>query len=57
MNFTGYERLDDFAVAFISILKDGEQVQEAKSGDRVEIITDKTPFYGEAGGQVGITAS
>ncbi|MGO9567739.1 MAG: alanine--tRNA ligase [Desulfomonilaceae bacterium] len=52
VNFTGYEKLDDFAVV-LTILKDGEQVQEAKSGDRVEIITDKTPFYGESGGQVG----
>lgn len=50
--FTGYETLEDSGI-IKAILKDAQQVSEAQPGDRVEIITDKTPFYGESGGQVG----
>jgi len=50
--FTGYETLEDSGTIKV-ILKDGQEVTDAKPGDRVEIITDRTPFYGEAGGQVG----
>jgi alanyl-tRNA synthetase len=37
----------------LAILKDGEFVESAKSGDEVEILLDKTQFYGTQGGQVG----
>ena len=50
--FTGYETLDDTG-RVLAILKDGKQVAEVRDGDRVEIVTDRTPFYGESGGQVG----
>jgi alanyl-tRNA synthetase len=50
--FTGYDTLEDSGTIKV-ILKDGQEVPGAKSGERVEIITDRTPFYGEAGGQVG----
>ncbi|MEJ0063662.1 MAG: alanine--tRNA ligase [Alphaproteobacteria bacterium] len=38
-----------------AIIKDGERVKEAKTGDKVQIIVNQTPFYGESGGQVGDT--
>lgn len=45
--------ISESKVAFI--LKDGEEIASASAGDAVEVILDKTPFYGEAGGQVGDT--
>ncbi len=50
--FTGYETLEDSGVV-LAIIKDGHRISEAKAGERVEVITDRTPFYGESGGQVG----
>ncbi len=52
VEFTGYERLEDTG-AITAILKDGKRIDKTASGDIVSIITDRTPFYGESGGQVG----
>ncbi|MFQ3675395.1 MAG: alanine--tRNA ligase [Endomicrobiia bacterium] len=37
----------------LGIIKNNEIVELAKKGDSVQIIVNKTPFYGESGGQVG----
>jgi len=50
--FTGYQNLSDYGTT-AAILKDGQPVTTAAEGDRVEIITTSTPFYGESGGQAG----
>ncbi|HOZ37248.1 MAG TPA: alanine--tRNA ligase [Anaerolineaceae bacterium] len=39
----------------IAILRDGELVQSAQSGDEVELILTDSPLYIESGGQVGDT--
>jgi alanyl-tRNA synthetase len=52
VEFTGYDRTRDTG-RITAIIKDGMLVDSASEGDRVEIITDRTPFYGESGGQVG----
>ncbi len=52
VEFTGYERLEDTG-AITAILKDGNRIAKTGAGDIVSIITDRTPFYGESGGQVG----
>mgnify|MGYP005838760843 CR=1 FL=1 len=50
--FTGYEETDT-ETRILKLLKGDEVVPFAREGDAVEVVTEKTPFYGEAGGQVG----
>jgi len=50
--FTGYER-EDGEGKVVAIVKGGAIVESANEGDDVAIVTDTTPFYGEAGGQIG----
>jgi alanyl-tRNA synthetase len=52
--FSGYETLEQECVVK-AIIKDHKVVNEASAGDEVEIFLDRTPFYGESGGQVGDT--
>jgi alanyl-tRNA synthetase len=50
--FLGYIH-DETEGVIEAIVKDGAPVGEARQGDEVEIIVNQTPFYAEAGGQVG----
>ena len=50
--FVGYEAIQSES-RILKLIKDDEVIPSAKEGDEVEVITEKTPFYGEAGGQVG----
>lgn len=43
----------DMQSTVLSILRNGEFVQNASAGDEVEVALDKTTFYGTQGGQVG----
>ncbi len=52
--FIGYEALESDSV-IKAVLKDGKLIKEASVGEEVEVFFDKTPFYGESGGQVGDT--
>jgi len=50
--FLGYESHSSEGSVRV-ILKEGAYLESASAGDDVIIITDKTPFYGESGGQAG----
>jgi alanyl-tRNA synthetase len=39
----------------LALLRDGQQIESAIAGDRVEVVLAQTPFYVEAGGQVSDT--
>ncbi|MEG0923475.1 MAG: alanine--tRNA ligase [Anaerovoracaceae bacterium] len=48
--FTGYDKTEDMC-KILAIYKDGKAVDKAVNGDTIKIYLDKTPFYGEGGGQ------
>jgi alanyl-tRNA synthetase len=54
--FLGYEQTAADARILGLVGPDGP-VPEAEAGQLVEIILDRTPFYGESGGQIGDTGS
>ncbi|MBP7402036.1 MAG: alanine--tRNA ligase [Clostridia bacterium] len=56
--FTGYERLEDESRILMLVRLSGEgdnrsMVEEAEAGEDVLVVTGRTPFYAESGGQSG----
>ncbi len=52
--FLGYTA-DTAKAEVTAIVHNGKVVKTAKSGDKVQIVCDQTPFYGASGGQIGDT--
>ena len=50
--FHGYDTLT-LPAKVVALYREGAQVQALKSGDTGTVVLDRTPFYAEAGGQVG----
>ncbi|HLH71893.1 MAG TPA: alanine--tRNA ligase, partial [Chloroflexota bacterium] len=56
VEFLGYERLDATS-QIVGMIVNGQLVGTMETGDEGEIVLRETPFYAEAGGQVGDTGS
>ena len=55
-NFLGYTNLTAQSQVMGLVIEkesDSHNAQSATAGDNVQIILDRTPFYGESGGQIG----
>jgi alanyl-tRNA synthetase len=52
-DFEGYRQTRSDNCEVLAIIKAGQGAQELKPGESGEVILDHTPFYAEAGGQVG----
>lgn len=50
--FLGYQATEASGKV-IAIFQNGQKVENINAGDEAIIILDKTPFYGESGGQIG----
>jgi alanyl-tRNA synthetase len=50
--FLGYETEVAEGVV-LAIMRNGERVSKAASGDEIGVIVNQTPFYAESGGQMG----
>ncbi len=50
--FTGYAATSGEGQV-VALVKDGQEVRSAAKGDKVIVLTNQTPFYGESGGQTG----
>jgi alanyl-tRNA synthetase len=55
-SFVGYDKLKvSSKMSYILEQESGRSIKSASKGQKIAVVLDKTPFYGEMGGQVGDT--
>ncbi len=54
--FVGYQTLTADSKILVMVA-DGHEITEALPGQQIEVVTEVTPFYAEAGGQIGDTGT
>ncbi|TFL17061.1 alanine--tRNA ligase [Jannaschia formosa] len=54
--FLGYDT-ETAEGQILALVRDGAEVDAVKAGETVALVVNQTPFYGEAGGQVGDTGT
>ncbi|MEK6409315.1 MAG: alanine--tRNA ligase [Acidobacteriota bacterium] len=55
--FTGYRETETNAARVLGIIAGDEQRESLSTNESGEVILDRTPFYSEAGGQIGDTGN
>ncbi|SDN51761.1 alanyl-tRNA synthetase [Desulfonauticus submarinus] len=55
VEFKGYDTLKSQGKILCLLNERGKEVKELSTGEKGFLLSDKTPFYGESGGQVGDT--
>jgi alanyl-tRNA synthetase len=55
LEFLGYTTTQANDVEVVALIKDGAEVERLGAGESGEAVLNRTPFYAEAGGQVGDT--
>ncbi len=51
--FEGYKQVESRGCEVLAIIHNGQGTRELRTGEEGEVILDHTPFYAEAGGQIG----
>ena len=51
VEFTGYDELRSEATV-VGLIQNGAAVRSAGTGEQIELVLDRTPFYAEGGGQL-----